>query len=191
MLEFAISFAGLIMFIYVLLNVWVWLNSIMVERQRAFQRTRVSAGQEGTAGAPVGYARPPIRLVGLPTSPGGDKPASPLDLVIGEPPCVAAEPFYTEATRLLGEARAIADGPLAAATARAQALQKQIQATIAYCSGRSTRKRRGRCFAELLPPLQAQLKAVTDQIRTLSDQIRDLMDRARDQVKLGREACRR
>ena len=186
-LEFAISFTGLIMFIYVLLNVWVWLNSIMVERQRTFQRSRIAAGQPGSAGTPVAYARPPIRLVGLPSSPGGDVPPNPLDLTIGDPPCAAAQPFYQEAIRLANEAKAIADTQIPPVSAQLQQQANDLKNMAEYCAS-LRKKSQPNCF-RALPPMQAQLNVTADQLRDLNAQVQAKVSQARQQIDLGSAAC--
>src|SRR3990167_9456070 len=89
MLEFAIAFAGLVMFIFVFTRVWTWVNGTMVQRQEAFQRTRLAAGEAASAGIPVPYVPDPIALVGLPNSTGG-VPRDPLGPPVPgtlKPPC--------------------------------------------------------------------------------------------------------
>ena len=70
-LEFAISLTGIVMFSYVVLKSWVWMNTMLVRRQAAFQSTRLAAGRVATAGQPVPYRRPPLALIGGPESTGG------------------------------------------------------------------------------------------------------------------------
>ena len=131
MLEFAIAFAGLIIFIYVFLNVWVWLNGILVQRQQTFQRTRLAAGQPSTAGTPVGYVRPPIKLIGPASSPGGDPPPTIPPPTPGPPPppCEAAQPYYDQAAALTAEANALMD-QATQALAPVQGYTEQIQILI-------------------------------------------------------------
>ena len=99
-LEFVLSLAGLVMFIYVVLQTWMWLTGTVVHRQESFQATRLAAGQVATAGMRVPYARAPITLLGSPQATsgvpglgGGPPPLPP-------PPCAAAVPFFDQATEL-------------------------------------------------------------------------------------------
>ena len=186
MLEFAISFVGLIMFIYVLLNVWVWLNGILVGRQQAFQQTRLAAGQPGSAGTPVPYARPPIKLSGLPSSAGGDTPPGTVDLIIGDPPCTAAQPYYDQAMVLANEAIELSNQVIPL-SAQINAKAQQIQSLAAYCSS-LPKKKQGGCFAGL-PPLQAQLTALENQMIALDAEIQDKVNQAEALVEKGKAAC--
>ena len=96
MIEFAISLTGLVMFIYVFLKTWGWLGGMIVQRQSHFQATRVQAGKVGSPGVDVGFARPPLQLVGNAGSVGSvlfGLPAIPRLA----PPCVAAVPFFDQA----------------------------------------------------------------------------------------------
>ena len=105
MLELAISLTGLVMLTYVTLKVWTWLGTSIVQRQEAFQRTRVPAGQvtlaeqPSTAGMSVPYRPPQLQLVGAagatPGVPGG-APKPPI--VSG--PCVPGNPLTREAQRI-------------------------------------------------------------------------------------------
>ena len=186
-LEFAISFVGLIMFIYVLLNVWVWLNSIMVERQRAFQHSRLAAGQAGTAGVPVGYVRPPIKLVGLASSPGGDALPPGLGLVIGDPPCTAAEPFFQQALSLANEAKAIADNEIPPVAARLEQRANELKTMAEHCAGLRRRSQQN-CF-RAVPPLQARVEETRAELQNLTDQVQAKHDQAQQLVDQGRAAC--
>jgi len=55
LLEFALACFGLVMFIYVLLQSWVWLTGTIVRRQASFQHSRLDAGKRKTAGKKVPY----------------------------------------------------------------------------------------------------------------------------------------
>lgn len=104
-IEFAIALAGSVAFIYVLLNTWRWFNQTLIERQAAFERTRLEAGKPETAGRKVPYQRPLLSLIGSPGSAGNfDDPGA-----IGDPPCEAAKPFYDAAQQRMQEIIAIRD----------------------------------------------------------------------------------
>lgn len=192
MLEFAISFAGLIMFIYVFLNVWVWVNSTLVGRQQKFQDTRVAAGQQGSAGAPVGYARPPIRLVGTSSSSTGDGDTGGIAFV-PPPPCLAAEPLYTQAQALYDEAVVLLDQSKAlsleiqALGARLRELTSQIRVV---CSGGG---RRRRCWVEgpfaEINATQALLSAKSAEVKSLTEQAKAKYDEAGALMAEGDAAC--
>jgi hypothetical protein len=186
-LEFAISFFGLIMFIYVLVNVWMWVNGIMVGRQRAFQTTRLAAGQRGSAGTPVGYARPPIKLVGQATTPSADPPPGWTGIVIGPPPCTAAEPFYEQAILLANEARLLAETQVPPLSAEIEALANQLVAMANNCASQSS-KNQASCYAAMAP-VQAQLNAKTAELNALEAQIQSLVNQANALVLQGNAAC--
>ncbi len=63
-LEYVIALFGAVALIYIILNVWYWLNRTLAERQGMYNTSRLAAGQARTAGQPVGYQRPPISLLG-------------------------------------------------------------------------------------------------------------------------------
>ena len=105
MIEFAISLTGLVMFIYVFLKMWGWLSGMIVHRQSYFQATRVDAGKVATAGKEVGYAREPLKLVGIAGSVGGDGIGFP-SIPVPVPPCAAAKPFYDQAKAHFDQAAA-------------------------------------------------------------------------------------
>jgi len=76
MIEMAISFVAFVMLTYVVLKVWTWLTTNVMQRQAAFQTTRILAAQEDPTdvpGRPVNFRPVPIQIVGAPgaTSPGG------------------------------------------------------------------------------------------------------------------------
>src|SRR3990167_8411656 len=59
-IEMVIAVTGIVMFIYVFTRIWTWTSGTIVQRQEAFQATRLAAGQPDCAGAAVGYRRPPL-----------------------------------------------------------------------------------------------------------------------------------
>ncbi len=63
MLEFALSLTAIVVFLWVLLKVWMWMNVMIVGRQVHFQGSRVEAGS-GNPGRPVQFNRPKLRLFG-------------------------------------------------------------------------------------------------------------------------------
>lgn len=108
-LEYAIALAGVIALVYTSLNVWFWLNRTIVERQVAFNNSRLAAGQANTAGKPVNYQRPPISLIGSPNDTGTtDDPGDPGDFPPIEAACDAAKPFAEAANLRRGELQYIA-----------------------------------------------------------------------------------
>lgn len=106
MLEFAISMAGLVAFVYVLLNVWVWLNQTLLERQTSFQHSRIEAGTPDTGGMPVPYERPPLELVGPADSLEGGGGGGNFPSHDDPSRCEAGAPFFEEAEHLRAEADA-------------------------------------------------------------------------------------
>ena len=103
MLEFAMALVGFAVFLTVLLRTWVWLNTMILGRQAAFQRTREEAGSSHP-GVHVSYARPPITLLGDPGSPGTGSTGFPVD-----PSCTAGEPYLQQAKQRLGESQDFID----------------------------------------------------------------------------------
>lgn len=104
MLEVAIAMVSVVAFLYILLNVWTWLNTSIAQRQAAFQETRRAAGRVDTAGQPVPYKPAPIQLVG---PPGSGSVIDPWQIQIPPPPCDAANPFFEQAQLRLEEARVL------------------------------------------------------------------------------------
>jgi hypothetical protein len=192
LLEFAISLIGIVMFFYVLLKVWVWLDTMIIGRQTSFQQTRLAAGQQATAGTPVPYQRPPIRLVGTPGSTGG-LPGDGVDLILGDPPCTAAEPFYAKAKQLFAESHSLQD--LAhAKTLKAQQLSQKLAELTSQihvvCSGKGKKKK---CkvvgpFAEI-DQTKAELDQTTAEAKALMNQALAKSNEANQQLQLGNEAC--
>jgi hypothetical protein len=121
--EFAFVFSGVIMFIYVFAKVWTWASGTIVQRQEAFQATRLVAGTKDTAGSPVGFTPPLIQLVGNPNAIGGNPPPGPPSP--GVPPCAAGQPFFDQAEIILAQARALR-AQAAAEQARSAALGKRL-----------------------------------------------------------------
>lgn len=112
MLEMAVSLVGVVMFTYVVLKTWVWLTTMIPQRQASFQQTRVLAGKQTgpedrpkTAGMPVPYQPPQLALVGgagATTGTPGRVPApDPVD-----PPCVPGNPNTRAAQALDARAEA-------------------------------------------------------------------------------------
>ena len=184
MLEFSLSFVGLIMFIYVFTRVWSWTSGMIVQRQQAFQHSRIAAGQPGSAGAPVGYARPPIRLVGQPSSPGGDPHGLPS---IGEPPCTAAQPFYDQARVLLEEARDIADNQLPPVMERLKRQAGDLQIMVNHCASLKKDQQQN-CF-RAIPPMQAALERTQAELKDLEAQLQAKMSQIQQLVAQGNAAC--
>lgn len=180
------------MFVYVVMRVWVWLDTMIVQRQGSFQSTRLAAGQIATAGEPVPYQRPPIRLVGAPGSTGG-LPGGGVGLIPGDPPCTAAEPFYASATDLFAQAQALQD--LAdEKTAEAQQLGDQLAELTSQihivCSGKGKKKK---CWAvgpfDEINQTQTALNQTTAEGKALSDQALAKSDEGNEQLQLGNAAC--
>ncbi len=63
MIETALSLTAVVVFLWVLLRVWMWMNGMIVGRQVHFQRSRVEAGSTNP-GRPVPFNRPKLRLFG-------------------------------------------------------------------------------------------------------------------------------
>ena len=192
LLEFAISLIGIVMFMYVLLKVWVWLNTMIVGRQASFQQTRLAAGQQASAGTPVPYQRPPIRLVGTPGSTGG-LPGDGIDLLLGDAPCTAAESFYLSAQELFAEAKALQDlanAKMEEAGRLGNRLAELARQIRVVCSGR---KKRRRCWVEgpfgEIASTQAALDRTTAEAQSLMDQALAKTDEANAPLRRGNEAC--
>ena len=109
----AISVIGIVVFIYVSLEVWKWFNTTLVERQRSFQGSRLAAGQVDTAGTRVPYTPRTLSLIGPPSpGPDGSPPAlPPIPVVPPIPPvpCEAAAPYFEEAKIHFDRAQALLD----------------------------------------------------------------------------------
>lgn len=112
-LEYAISLAGVVSLIFVLLKVWNWVNTTMILRQESFQNTRIEAGTRGDApGLPVPYQAgrdTPLVLVGLPGFTDGNVPTGPGTVPPSSEWCDAGRPFFEEAQRLRDEAAALGE----------------------------------------------------------------------------------
>ena len=191
-LEFAISLVGVVMFIYVLLNGWVWLTGTIIGRQAAFQATRLEAGQVASAGNPVPYQRPPIRLIGVPSSAGGRSGPVGLDLI---PKCEAGEPFIAEAERLLQDINTLkAQAEQTSAEVGDLAAQLKVRAdeaqTVCPRARRSSSARR-RCdqLQREMQSLQSAIDQKTAELDALMRQIQDTSDEAQRQVELAELAC--
>lgn len=97
LLEFVLALIGIVLFVYVTVQVWVWVNQMIVKRQETFQTSRLEAGKAGTAKrqrlAP--YQREPLSLMGrpFPQALARIPDLSSLD----KPPCPAAEQGYKDA----------------------------------------------------------------------------------------------
>ena len=192
-IEMAIAATGLVMFIFVFTRVWSWTGGTIVQRQEKFQATRLAAGQPDCAGMPVGYQRPPIKLVGMPDTVGGDgTPDEGPCRGIGTPPCTAAEPYYERAKQLFEEAdvlirQAVEKSQEAAALgARLADLTSQIRV---ICFGGS----HPRCilvgpFAEI-DATRAQLDAANQEAEALRAQAQAKSDEGNRQLELGNAAC--
>jgi hypothetical protein len=63
-IEYCLALTGIVMFFYVALQTWTWLNGMIVRRQAAFSSTRWAAGIPPRAGAPVPFKRKLLHLVG-------------------------------------------------------------------------------------------------------------------------------
>ena len=160
MLEFAISLIGIVMFISVVLNVWKWLNTTIVERQAAFQRTRVLAGtatirgRADTAGTPVPYRRPPIQLLGAAGSTGGI-PGGQTPVPINPPSCGPNNQAIRQAEALEAQADSLID-TYNQQMAQVQALNQQLQT-----------------LGRQLDALKTEEQQLRSEIDDLTDQIND------------------
>ena len=192
-IEMVIAVTGIVMFIYVFTRIWTWTSGTIVQRQEAFQATRLAAGQRASAGTPVGYQRPPLRLVGAPDTTGGDVPPGDITLELPPLPCTAAEPFFQQAQILFDEAQALTD-QAAKKHAEANLLSlelKRLTAQIRVVCAGSKKKRR--CwvvgpFAEI-DATKAQLADTEAEAQALTDQAKAKADEASEQIRLGEEAC--
>lgn len=192
-IEFAFVFTGIVMFIYVFTKVWSWASGTIVQRQERFQATRLAAGQPATAGAPVGYQRPPLRLVGAPDTVAGDgnpdenPPLPPPDGPIGSQPCDAAIPFYDAAHAKMDEADRMRQEDIPPAQALVEQRQQQYQSIVNACA--NIGKNAGKCMVTIAPPYQQRLNQAIDALMQLTNAISQLMSEARDLIAQGRAAC--
>jgi hypothetical protein len=193
MIEMTLAFVGFAVFIYVFLNVWVWMNGMIVQRQEAFQATRLSAGQEATAGAPVGYQRPPIELIGQPGAVGGDRPPVELpppiaDVPVGEAPCQAAVPFYEQARTLLAEAAALqAEG--ANRLDQAHQWSEALRAQLAFCATHRSSFSRNRCRRRAINNYTPSIRWGIETGVPMLEQARAKTDEAMGLIRQGDELC--
>ncbi len=183
-LEFVISLGGLVVLTYICLSVWIWLNRMLAERQDVFQRTRLDAGKVATAGMPVDYTRPLLRLIGPPGSdaggPGSDGPGG---LPILEAPCDAAIP-YIEAAKLRQGEFLFINAKLEFLSARVEVIGNRIktvasqlpQACVKHPESLcpllqrslSMKKKRLKCILQNeIPPLIARLMQLHQEIQAL------------------------
>lgn len=94
--ETAVALVGVVLCFYTVIEVWSWLNTMIVERQEAFQASRGRAGQQLTAGELVNYEPPALRLIDGASPYGAPPSALPL-----EPTCEAGEALYEQARALM------------------------------------------------------------------------------------------
>jgi len=115
-IEFALSVIGLLVLVFITLQVWVWLSGMLGQRQQAFQDSRKRAGTRAEAGFRGDYERPLLQLVGEGGSVGGgggsdifDLPPLPPVPDIPAALCDAAVPLLEQAGQHCDNARAILD----------------------------------------------------------------------------------
>ncbi|MCI0529740.1 MAG: hypothetical protein L0Y56_20045 [Nitrospira sp.] len=191
LIEYTLAIFGVVMFLYVTLNVWFWFNQMLMERQKSFQDTRLDAGQRETAGLLVPYERPPIRLIGGPNSTEGDDPDGDEepgeDFIPPEPPCDDPGNLF-EQCQAAQETVAEKGEEIAILSAEIESLGTQIEEESLACE-EEDEKDQGECFEENVQPLLDRLNEAIDELNTLQGELDEAMDNATAICQEAEEAC--
>ena len=188
LLEFAISLVGLIMLTYVVLNVWTWMTIPIVQRQDAFQRSRLAAGSSNP-GKPVQYRPPLLSLVGPPGSRGGQN----LPPDIFDVPCTAAQPLYDQAKALLDEVNRSGglieqrDAENAEAQRLAGVIRGLVQDMQVNCANNGEA-----CynfFLDIIHQKKRRMQEHADNAQALTERIKTNYDEAMRLIQEGRALC--